>query len=89
LIVECQTKKITTYVGRLSRFRIQQGRSVYEERYLIRRFLRGSVREEFVYQLQRMKDLDTVFLVQIPPDRDPASRASCNHNGSPCLPDVL
>jgi hypothetical protein len=56
---------------------------------LIQRFFRRSVRKEFVHQLKRMKDLDTVFSVQISANRDPASRAACNDNGSSCLPDIL
>ena len=64
-------------------------RTVHEGGHLFRRFFRGFVREELVHQLKGRKDLDTVLLVQIPPDRDPASRASSNDDGSPRLPDVL
>ena len=41
------------------------------------RVFRGSVREEFVDQLKRVEDLNTVFLAQISADRDPASRENC------------
>jgi hypothetical protein len=36
---------------------IARQRAVCEDGYLIRRFFRGSIREEFVDQLKRMKDL--------------------------------
>jgi hypothetical protein len=52
------------------------------------RFFRGSVGKELIHQLKRMKDLNTVLLVHIPADRDPASWAPCNNNGGVCLPDV-
>jgi hypothetical protein len=60
-----------------------------EDRHLVRRFLGETVREKFVHQLKRMKNLNTIFLVEVSADGDPASRASRNNYGGACLADIL
>jgi hypothetical protein len=63
--------------------------AVHEDRSLIRRFFGETVREEFIDELERMKDLNMVFLGQVSSDCDPASWAPRHDDGSGSVPDIL